>query len=69
MRTCTMVGAALGWTPFLAAKTSGPAQHMFSLDRGWLFGGKLNAAALEPAFDDAAFRELPCRTAAWIAGG
>jgi beta-galactosidase len=31
----------------------GPARHILSLDQDWLFGGKLNAAALDPGFDDA----------------
>lgn len=41
-----------------AAHKSGPAQRVFSLDRDWLFGGKLNAVALEPSLDDAAFSPI-----------
>lgn len=37
------------------AAPSGPAAHEFSLDGGWLFGGKLSDAALQPAFNDAGF--------------
>ena len=33
----------------------GAASRAFSLDRNWLFGGKLEAAALDPRFDDTAF--------------
>ncbi len=41
-----------------AAQKSGPAQRVFSLDRDWLFGGKLNPAALESGLDDAAFSRI-----------
>lgn len=40
------------------AKKSGPAQRTLSLDRDWLFGGKLTAAASELDFDDSAFSRV-----------
>lgn len=41
-----------------AAAQTGPAGRVFSLDRDWLFGGKFNPAATQPAFDDAAFAKI-----------
>ena len=39
----------------LPDRSSGPAQRIVSLDQDWLFGGKLQPAATDPAFNDAAF--------------
>jgi len=36
------------------ASHRGPAQRTLSMDRNWIFGGKLQPAALEPGFADAA---------------
>jgi beta-galactosidase len=41
----------------IAGKT-GPARHILSLDRDWIFGGKLSAAAIDPGFDDAALLRI-----------
>jgi beta-galactosidase len=41
-----------------AAQKSGPAQRVYSLDRDWLFGGKLKPAELEAGLDDAAFSRI-----------
>jgi beta-galactosidase len=41
-----------------ATSHRGPAQHTLSLDRNWLFGGKLQPAALEPGFADAALPHI-----------
>jgi len=35
-----------------------PAGRTLSLDQKWLFGGKLNAVALEPGFNDSAFSRI-----------
>ncbi len=40
--------------PALTIRT-GAAQHIINLDTNWLFGGKLQPAATDPAFNDAAF--------------
>lgn len=37
---------------------SGPAQRIFPLNRNWLFGGKFDAAALQPGFQDGSFRSV-----------
>jgi beta-galactosidase len=51
-------GATL-WPRGLAAKvSSGAAGQWLPLDRDWLFGGKFNADALAPTFDDAAFSRI-----------
>jgi beta-galactosidase len=36
----------------------GPAFRALSLDQDWSFGGKLDPAALQPGFDDAAFSKI-----------
>lgn len=48
-----------GWSAetHSATQKSGPAQRVFSLDRNWLFGGKMDPDALEPGVDGAAFSE------------
>jgi len=44
------------------ASHRGPAQRTLSMDRNWIFGGKLQPAALEPGFADAALgTRLPGR--------
>lgn len=39
-------------------KSSGPANRTLSLDQDWLFGGKLDPAALQPAFNDTGFSRI-----------
>ncbi len=61
LQSCT--AAALASVPVLqswGAVTSqrGPAQRTLSMDRNWLFGGKLNEAALQPGFADASFAHV-----------
>jgi len=65
IRDCAV--AALASTPVLEswgtkaqtfARRRGPAYHVLSLDRDWLFGGKLSTAALEPGFDDTTFSRI-----------
>ena len=41
-----------------ATHRNGPAQHVFPLDGGWLFGGKVDAEAQKPELDDAAFSPI-----------
>lgn len=41
-----------------SAGQTGPARCTLSLDRNWLFGGKLTDAALQPGFNDAAFSRI-----------
>jgi len=41
-----------------AAHRNGPAQRVFSLDGGWLFGGKVDADAQGPEPDDVAFSPI-----------
>jgi beta-galactosidase len=41
-----------------ASRERGPAQHVFSLDKDWLFGGKVIPAAIEHGVDDAAFSKI-----------
>lgn len=56
------ISAVLLSTPVLeswgAARAWGPAQSVLPLDTDWLFGGKFNPAALDPAFDDSAFSRV-----------
>ncbi len=59
-------GSAIAATPhakaFAAASSttisSQAAQHVVNLDTGWLFGGKLQASATDPAFNDANFARI-----------
>jgi hypothetical protein len=39
-------------------KNSGPANRMLSLDQDWLFGGKLDPAALQAGFNDTGFSRI-----------
>ena len=64
IRDCAAAAATLTSVPILGgwgtnsnsiAAPSGPARRALSLDRDWLFGGKLDAAALEPGFNDGPF--------------
>lgn len=66
-RTCATVAAALAADSFLPAQTpsssklrvqAGSAYRTVSFDQGWLFGGKLSGAALEPGFSDKAFQRV-----------
>ena len=41
-----------------SAGQTGPAHCTLSLDRDWLFGGKLTDASLQPGFNDAAFARI-----------
>lgn len=54
--------AALAAMPVLrswgAAPARGPAQRTLSMDRNWLFGGKLDPQALQPAFPDSSFTRV-----------
>ena len=58
--TLTSVSILGGWSarrdPILGKR--GPAYRALSLNRNWLFGGKLDAAALEPGFNDRAFARV-----------
>lgn len=47
-----------GATAHSARRPWGPAERTLLLDDGWLFGGKLNAAAMQPSFDDASFSRI-----------
>ena len=47
----------LGWGD-PSQKTTGPARRTLSLNTDWLFGGKYQAAALQPKFDDTAFARI-----------
>ncbi|SPE29625.1 Beta-galactosidase [Candidatus Sulfotelmatomonas gaucii] len=38
--------------------SSSAVQRIVNLDAGWLFGGKLQPSATDPAFDDAAFEQM-----------
>ncbi len=42
----------------LTAHRNGPAQRIFSLNNGWLFGGKIDADAQKSELDDAAFSPI-----------
>ncbi len=42
----------------MLAVQSGSAYRAIPLNQGWLFGGKLNKAGLEPGFDDAGFERV-----------
>jgi beta-galactosidase len=63
-RAGALAGAALAagpafWPRRLAAgNASGAASQFWALDRDWLFGGKFNAAALAPSFEDAGFSRV-----------
>ena len=54
------LAACIGWSTPKAwgAAASGPAQHILSLNGGWLFGGRSTAAALAPGYDDHAFAHV-----------
>ncbi|HEV2247508.1 MAG TPA: glycoside hydrolase family 2 TIM barrel-domain containing protein [Terriglobia bacterium] len=58
----TFVSDAMLAHPNAAAMVSAgqtdPAHCTLSLDRDWLFGGKLSDAALQPGFNDAAFTRI-----------
>ncbi len=41
-----------------SAREIGPARRILSLDRDWLFGGKLDSAALQPGFADSAYSRV-----------
>src|SRR6476660_4017055 len=59
VKRCAISASALVAMPVLA-KTggNGPASLTLPLDQDWLFGGKLDPAALSPEFDDTAFRKV-----------
>ena len=67
IRDCAVTAATLTSVPILGGWSanrdpiqgkSGPACRTFSLDRNWLFGGKLDAAALQPGFSDSPFTRV-----------
>jgi beta-galactosidase len=47
-----------GAEQYAAERNTVPAQRILSLDRDWLFGGKLNDAALQPGFEDGAYARI-----------
>ncbi|HWH68435.1 MAG TPA: glycoside hydrolase family 2 TIM barrel-domain containing protein, partial [Candidatus Sulfotelmatobacter sp.] len=67
VQQCALGAMALAAAPILGCRSaeshpmpprSGPASRVMPLDRDWLFGGKLDPAALAPQFDDAAFKRV-----------
>lgn len=64
VQTCALGVAALTSAPLLGCRTlaqekpPGAASSRISLDRDWLFGGKLEPAALAPGFDDSGFAKI-----------
>lgn len=62
-RTFLQSAAALAATPVLESwgtptSPCGPAQRTLSMDRNWLFGGRLGPDALEPSFADSSFARV-----------
>ncbi len=66
LRTCAVGSAAIaagsicgfGATSGKAASQTGAANFLFPLGQNWLFGGKFNADAAMPQFDDKAFSKI-----------
>ncbi|MDE3068897.1 MAG: twin-arginine translocation signal domain-containing protein [Verrucomicrobiota bacterium] len=67
IRGCAVAGAALASGMMFGClapptrrigRASGPGGDTFDLSRHWLFGGKFTAAAMESAFNDAAFSKV-----------
>ncbi|HUC84446.1 MAG TPA: twin-arginine translocation signal domain-containing protein, partial [Candidatus Acidoferrales bacterium] len=64
LQKAALVSAALASSPLLGcrseirARKSGPAGRIVRLDNNWLFGGRLQAAATKPEFDDSKFARV-----------
>ena len=67
VQSCVSGVAAVSLAPILGCKSTsgerrsspnGPASHVLPLNQDWLFGGKLDPAALLPAFDDSRFSRV-----------
>src|SRR5215831_7779611 len=67
VQACAQGAATLALLPMLGCRTStgkktlarsGPGSRTMELAQDWLFGGKLDPAALSPTFDDSQFAKV-----------